>query len=172
MIKGRFQTIQLDEKKVEELYKDMAVEAKLSTFSFPVQADAEAFLQEYRQGKNFEKLGLQQVELGKAEGANDGEFIKLVDLLPAVAKTVFEMEPGAVSEVFQGEKDYLVFRLEAKRVYEDAKIRQEANSQVFQQQARERQEEFFKTLEEKYVTFHKDTTQSLDFAAIVAKTPG
>jgi parvulin-like peptidyl-prolyl isomerase len=172
LLNEQFKKLQLDEQEVEKTYRDMAIEAKLQTYSFTDQADAKAFIADIEAGGDFQALGEQQLAAGKAEGGEEEDYVKLIDLLPAIAKAVFEMEPNEVSEAFKGQDNYLVFRLLDKRVYEDPEVRRLATNTVLQEQRKTAQKDYFKALEERYVTFSEEGEKALNFKAIVAEQPG
>lgn len=167
LLAGQLADIQVTEEEVEELYQQMAIEVKLLTYRFFDQADAEALLKEYRAGGDFKDLADKMVAKIKAEGGEDPEYTRLNDLFPAVAKAVYTMENGEVSEAFKAEKGYLLFRLEDRRVYEDQAVRLTAANRLIQKQSRKKQLDYLKSLEEKYATFHADAEAALDFTKIV-----
>lgn len=166
LLAGQLADLQVSEEEVEELYQQMAIEVKLLTYRFFDQADAEALLEDYRAGGDFKDLADKMVAKIKAEGGEDPEYARLNDLFPAVAKAVYTMENGDVSEAFKAEKGYLLFRLEDRRVYEDQDIRLTAANRLIQKQSREKQLDYLKSLEDKYATFHADGEAALDFAKI------
>ncbi|MBN1957141.1 MAG: peptidyl-prolyl cis-trans isomerase [Desulfuromonadales bacterium] len=172
LLKEQLKSIELDQTEVEKLYQDMAIEAKLLTYGFAKRPDAEAFMAELENDADFKQLADQQVAAGKAEGGEDEDYVKLIELLPTIAQAVYDMESGAISEIFKGQDNYLVFKLVDKRVYEDADVRQKAASQIYQREAKTAQDKYFKSLEEKYVRFDEEVLKVLDFAAIVAEQPG
>jgi parvulin-like peptidyl-prolyl isomerase len=169
----QLQNLEPDQEKVEELYGQMALEAKLTSYKFLSQADAQTLLDQYQAGGDFSKLAQAMVESGKAEGGEKSdEFIKLKELLPSVAQAAFAMEIGKVSEIFKTDGGFLLFKLEDRRVYEDPEARNQAVQMVLQQQASEKQTAYFKELEKKYVTMNKEAEQSLDFEKIMQEKPG
>lgn len=164
-------TVQVDEAAVEELYQQMAMEVKIRAYRVHEQTDAEAFLKEFQEGGDFNVLADKMVADGKAQGAGDPKFAKLKDLIPNVAKAVFSMDIGAVSEVFKAEKDFIVFRLEDRRTYEDPEAHLEAEKRALQDAANRRQQEYLNELIDKYATFHEENLAALDFHHIVAEDP-
>ncbi|MFH1216986.1 MAG: peptidyl-prolyl cis-trans isomerase [Pseudomonadota bacterium] len=171
LIGKQFVNLEPDQEKVEELYKKMALEAKLTSYKFQNQEDAQSLLDQYEAGGDFDQLAASMVKSGKAEGGEEAEYVKLKDLLPSVAQAVFTMEIGKVSEVFKAEKGYLLFKLEDTRVYDDPDARIQAVQMVLQQQAGEKQRAFIKELEKKYVTIDKEAEASLDFEKIMKESP-
>ncbi|NJC88473.1 MAG: hypothetical protein FIB02_08080 [Desulfuromonas sp.] len=156
---------------VDELYRQMALEAKLLTYRFFSQADAEALLKEVAAGGDFKTLADRQVAAGKAEGGEEPQYARLNDLLPAAAQAVYTMKTGEVSQIFKADKGVMLFRLEDRRNYEDPAVRQAAADRLMQQESRKQQLAYLQSLEGKYVTFDKDAEQALDFARILAANP-
>jgi hypothetical protein len=163
--------LQPDEETVEELYAQMALEVKTLTYRFHDQADAESLLEELKTGGDFKTLADKMVESGKAEGGGVSEYQKLNELFPNVAKAVFNMEPGAVSEVFKAEKGYMLFKLEDRRIYEDQQTRLAAQNRALQQKADKVQRDYLRGLIDKYATFDDDAMVLVDFELIAAESP-
>jgi hypothetical protein len=171
LLARKIEGLQPDEETVESLYKQMALEVKTVTYRFHQQADAEAFLDDLHAGGDFIVLADKMVADGKAQGGGESEYQKLNDLLPNVAKAVFNMEPGAVSEVFKGTNDFLVFKLEDRRVYEDPAARLAARNRALQQKADKVQRVYLSELIDKYATFDDDAMSLVDFEKIADKNP-
>ncbi|MDH3868835.1 MAG: peptidyl-prolyl cis-trans isomerase [Desulfuromonadales bacterium] len=163
--------LQPDEETVETLYRQMALEVKTVTYRFHQQHDAEALLSDLRAGGDFIELADKMVAGDKAQGGGESEYQKLNDLLPNVARAVFDMELGEVSEVFKGTNDFLVFRLEERRVYEDPEVRLAAQQMALQQKADKVQREYLGELIDKYATFNDDAMALVDFEKIAAENP-
>jgi peptidyl-prolyl cis-trans isomerase C len=171
LIRNQISDLVPDEKEVEELYGQMALEAKLTTYTLTTEADATELLARHAAGEEFDTLAAALVQAGKASGGMEADYLKLRDMLPNVAAAVFAMEPGTVSEVFKGDKGYLLFRLDDRRAYEDPEARAEAAALVRQRAASLRRDAYLKELEEKYAVFDEEAQAALDFAAIVAARP-
>lgn len=163
--------IQVPEEEVEELYQQMAIEAKLRTYSFTEKSDAEAIQTALQTGGDFKVLADKAVADGKAQGGEEPEFAHLNDLFPAVAKAVYALELGGVSEIFKAEKGHLMFQLEERRVYEDPEIRLAAANRLIQQKSKKMQFEYLESLVDKYSTFDEEVEAALDFVTIAAENP-
>ncbi|WP_020675673.1 peptidylprolyl isomerase [Geopsychrobacter electrodiphilus] len=163
--------VKLDEKEIDALYQKMAIETKLLTYKFNEKPDAEAFLKAYRAGGDFKILADQQVSSGKAAGGENSDYMKLIDLFPSVAKAAFSMKKGEVSDIFQAEKGFLIFRLEDKKVYDDPQVRDQAANTLFQQKSREKQMKYLKSLVRKYAKTDEKVMTSFDFGKIMSKKP-
>lgn len=172
LIGRQLRNMEPDREKVEELYRRMALEAKLVSYKFQDEAEARALREQSRAGGDFAQLVRAMVESGKAKGGDAAEYIKLKDLLPNIAQAVVAMEIGAVSEVFKTEKEFMLFKLEDLRVYEDPEARSQAVEMALQAQAVKKKDEYIKALEQKYVTMHKEAEDSLDFIKIEKEKPG
>lgn len=155
----------------EELYQQMAIEAKLLTYLFPEQADAEAVLAGSKAGGDFKALAEELRANKKAEKAEDPEYVRLTELLPAIANAVYSMEKGAVSEIFKKGEGHLLFQLEDKRVYEDPEVRLAAASQLIQQKSKKMQMEYLESLFDKYAVFDEEAEATLDFVKIAEENP-
>lgn len=160
-----------DQEEVDELYGQMALEAKLTTYTVSKEEDAKELLEQHAAGQDFDTLAAALVQEGKASGGTAKEYLKLRELLPNVAVAIFAMEPGTVSEIFKAEKGFLVFRLDDRRIYEDAEAREEAAALVLQRVAGKRRDAYLTELEEKYVQFDAEAEAALDFAAIAQARP-
>lgn len=171
LIGRQLQNIEPDQEKVEELYRRMALEAKLTSYKFQNEADARALQEQYQAGGDFAQLGRAMVESGKAQGGEASDYIKLKDLLPNVAQAVVAMDIGKVSEVFKTEKEFMLFKLEDQRVYEDQEARSQAVEMVLKEQAGEKTKDYIQELEKKYVTMNKEAEESLDFQKIKQERP-
>ena len=171
LLSGQIKDIAADEKELEELYRQMAIEAKLLTYRFFDQADAASLLKEVRAGGDFKVLADKMVAAAKAEGGEEAEFARLNDLLPQIAQAVYPMEKGKVSEIFKADKGYLLFRLEDRRVYEDPETRQLAVKRLLEQEARKKQIAYLESLQDKYATIDEKAEEALNFAGIMEKNP-
>lgn len=171
LIRNQINDLTPDEKEVEELYRQMALEAKLTTYTLTTEAAATELLAQHAAGQDFDTLAAALVKAGQASGGMEADYLKLRDMLPNVAAAVFAMEPGTVSEVFKADKGYLVFRLDDRRAYDDPEARVEAAAMVRQRAASLRRDAYLKELEEKYAVFDEEAAAALDFAAIVAARP-
>lgn len=164
--------IQVPDEEVEELYQQMALEAKLLTYQFTEEADAKAVLEKTQNGGDFKQLADDAVQAGKAQGGEEPEFARLNDLFPSVAKAVFDMEPGSISEVFKGPNGYLLFRLEERQTYEDPEVRLAATNRLLQQKSKEKQYDYLQSLIDKYASYDEEVKESLDFTKIAYENPG
>jgi len=163
--------LQVDAEQVEELYREMAVEAKLTNYKIFAQADAETLLANYKSGGDFKALADKLVAEAKAEVEAATEYAPLKDLLPAIAQAVYPMQNGDVSEIFKAESGYIIFRLEDKRVYEDPETRLVAANQLLQKASQKKQMEYLEALVDQYASFDKEAEEALDFAKIAELNP-
>ncbi|MDR9502574.1 MAG: peptidyl-prolyl cis-trans isomerase [Desulfurivibrionaceae bacterium] len=171
LIRNQMSGLVPDQEEVDELYAQMALEAKLTTYTLTREEDAQELLEQQAAGHDFDTLAEALVQEGKADGGIAEEYLKLRELLPNVAAAVFAMEPGTVSEVFKAEKGFLVFRLDDRRTYEDAAVREEAAAMVLQRAAAKKRDAYLAELEEKYVHFDEEAEAALDFAEIAEARP-
>jgi hypothetical protein len=103
-------------------------------------------------------------EEGKARGELGTEqYVKLKDLLPAVAQTADVLEVGSVSQIFRAPGGFLVFYVRDIRPYEDPDLREEARRKIVEPLRRERAGEYADSLEEKYATIDYDLLSEVSF---------
>ena len=165
--------LQVDVEKVDKLYEQMAIEARTLTYKFNVRNDAEALLKKVSAGEDFKAVAELMISENKAEGGKDGQtYNRLNDLFPDVAKAVFDMEIGSVSEIFTADDGFLVFRLEDRRIFEDPEIRRIAFQRVFEQESTTVQREYLNSLIDTYAEFNDDSIKELDFARFSETKPG
>ncbi len=171
LLAGQLAELKVDIAEVDELYQQMAIETQLLAYKVFAQADAEALLAGARSGGDFKKLANKLVAEKKAEGGEASDYARLNDLLPAVAQAAYELKKGEVSEIFKEEENFMLFRLEDKRVFEDPVVRQVAADKIFQQQANKKQLEYLNSLEKKYATYDPEAEEALNFARIAKESP-
>ena len=172
LVSTQLKDLRVPVSEVEELYKEMALEAKLLTFSFADKADAEKLLKEVEAGGDFKQLGDKLVAAGKAKGGEAPEYARLQDMVPSVAQAVYGMKVGDVSQVFKGAKNYYLFQVKARQVYDDPEVRQAAANRLMQQLAEKKQFEYMDGLIAKYATYNKETEAALDFVKIADEEKG
>ncbi|MBE0500787.1 MAG: peptidyl-prolyl cis-trans isomerase [Desulfuromonadales bacterium] len=171
LLAGQLEELKVDMTEVDELYQQMAIEARLLAYKVFAQADAETLLAGARSGGDFKQLADRLVAAQKAEGGEALEYARLNDLLPAVAQAAYGLKKGEVSEIFKEGNNFMLFRLEDKRVFEDPVIRQVAADKIFQQQANKKQLEYLNSLEKTYATYDLEAEEALDFARIAKESP-
>jgi len=163
--------IQADPQAVEELYRQMAVEVKLLVYRFDNKTDGQILIEEIEGGAAFDSVAERMVEEGKASGDEVIDYTRLTDLLPNVAKAAYAMSIGDVSQIFQSDKGFFVFRLEDRRIYDDEAVRQEARKRVLQDAAQKRQMEYLNELIDKYATFDDAVLADLDYQKKADENP-
>ncbi len=171
LLARQIENLQPDAELVDELYRQMALEVKTLTYRFQEKVDAELLLEGLQSGEDFKTLAAKMLADGKAEGGEDGEYLRLNELFPSVAKAVFDMEIGTVSEIFQAEKGFLVFRLEDRRIYEDQPTRLAAQNMALQQKSQTIQMDYLRELSDRYASFDDEVMATVDFEQILAKEP-
>lgn len=165
--------LQVDVEKVDKIYEQMAIEARTLTYKFSDRADAEGLLEKELAGEKFKDIAEQLVAENKAEGGKDGQvYNKLNELFPDVAKAVFTMEIGSISEIFSADDGFLVFRLEDRRIFEDPETRRIAFQRVFDEESAKTQRDYLSDLIDTYSTFNDNALNSLDFAKFSDDQPG
>jgi len=164
-------SVALDENAVDELYRQVSLEAKLESYRFRSEADAQKLLDAVDNGEDFTILIAAAVKEGKAVGSDDQGYTKLKDLLVNIAKAASSMEIGDVSEVFRQADGFVLFRLLDRRFVEDSKALQFARNKVLETQRARAGTDYINQLIDDYVTFNEDAREDLDFAAIKQANP-
>jgi hypothetical protein len=153
-----------DEKEVDDLYEKMSRELLLTALKFKREEDALAFEKEYESRGDFTAVAARFIDEGRAEGAIDGEqYLKLKDLLPAIAQTAFEMKPDSVSRIFKAPGGYLVFYLHDVRSYEDPGIREEARQMILEPLRKRTADEYVDLLIAKHCTVDEKLLEEVSF---------
>jgi parvulin-like peptidyl-prolyl isomerase len=164
LMSPQLETVEADQAEVDELYKKMSREFLLTALRFKREEDALVFQGEYDETGDFIGLATRFVEAGRAEGDVGGqEYVKLKDLLPQIAKAVFEMDADSLSPIFTVDGGFLLFYLDDMRFYEDAEVREEARQTILKPLKKEKADEYVDWLIAEYATVDRDLLDQVDF---------
>ncbi len=158
--------VEPDAAEVDKLYRTMSRELLLETLKFAKESDALAFQERQKSGEDFQKSAEAFIEERRAEGQLGGqEYVRLKDMLPAVAQSAFAMEVGSVSEIFTAQGGFLLFRVVDARFYEDPSLRAEARAKVLEPLRKQKGNEYGELLEQRHATVDEALFEEVSFEA-------
>ena len=167
--------IRPDGREVEKVYRDSIREFKVRSYLFAREEDAKQAEGEIRSGAGFDNVMKRMVAEGKAEGREEGVYMKGKDLLPEIAGAVSILSEGGVSPALKvsagrmGETAFTILMLEGIRYPENPEAREQARREVLKEARLAAINKYVETLKKKYVKVRKDTLDGLDYEA---KEPG
>jgi len=165
--------VQADEEQVDKVYKQTAREFRMTTLLFDKEENALLFEKEFKEGGDFRDLAKRFIEEKRAEGELDSpEYLKLKDLLPAVASAASTMEVGSVSQIFRAENGFMLFRIDDARFYEDPELQENAREQIVDRLRKEKAVEYGNFLIKKYAVIDEDLLEDVDFEPRKRGIPG
>ena len=164
-----------NEREVEKIYKESIREFKIRPYYFWKEEDAIQADGEIRSGSDFDNVMKRFVSEGKAEGKDEGTFLKEKDLLPEISEAVLKLTEGGISpplKVSSGRRGggaFTILKLEGFRYPESQEAKEQARKQVLQKQRMEAIRKYGEALKKKYVKIHQETLEGLDYES---KDPG
>ena len=175
LLSRQVKNVRPDGREVEKAYRDSIREFKVRSFLFAREEDAKQAEEEIRSGSEFDNVMKRMVTEGKAEGREEGVYLKGKDLLPEISGAVSILSEGGVSPALKvsagrmGEAAYTILMLEGIRYPENPEAREQARRGVLKEARLAAINKYVETLKKKYVKVHKDTLDGLDYEA---KEPG
>ena len=175
LLSRQVKNVRPDGREVEKVYRDSVREFKVRSFLFAREEDAKQAEEEIRSGSEFDNVMKRMVTEGKAEGREEGVYLKGKDLLPEISGAVSILSEGGVSPALKvsagrmGEAAYTILMLEGIRYPENPEAREQARRGVLKEARLAAINKYVETLKKKYVKVHKDTLDGLDYEA---KEPG
>ena len=158
------------EKEVERLYKEATREWKLVSVMFTKKDDAEKMLERLKAGEQFADLAKKVVAEGTAKGGDQGQYLKVKEVIPAIAAVVSGMAAGSVSPIIPIEPaGYALVKLEDIRQVDSPGERDRVRQEALKNAKEEALKHYNQTLIKRYVVVHKAVLDHLDFEA---KEPG
>ncbi len=164
------------EKEAEKLYKEATREWKLISVMFASEDDAKKMLERLKAGEKFADLAKKVVAEGTAKGGDQGQYLKIKEVIPAIAAVVSKMAPGSVSPVIpikaaENAKTagYAVVKLEDVRQVDSPGERERARQEALKNAKVEALQHYSQTLIKRYTVVHRAVLDYLDFEA---KNPG
>jgi hypothetical protein len=148
---------------VERRYRIAAGEAKVDALHFAKLGDAEAFVSRVTQeGAAFDEVVEEYVRDGRAEGGPGTEFIPLGEVVPAVAGTILDLEPGEIGRPVPLEAGATVVRLVELRVRDDPEARRSAERDVLEAARLKALGAYVDELKGQYARVNQDLLEELD----------
>jgi len=160
----QMESVEPDEELVDDLYRQMSRELLLTALKFRREEDALAFQEEYESSGDFDATARRFIDEGRADGEIEGEqYMKLKDLLPAIAKKAYEMDVGSVSPIFSESEGFILFHLEDARFYEDPVVREEARTKFMEPLRKKAADDYIDQLIAKHATIDEKLLEEVDF---------
>jgi hypothetical protein len=169
LMERQVKDIKVDDKEVEKYYKESVKEWKVSSVMFEKEEAAKKMVEEVKAGKNFDDLAKQWVAEGIAKKGDEGQYLKVKEINPQVAKVVSQMKVGSVSPVIPIKLGFVVLRLEDIRYPEEPQARNRARQEVLKQKKVEALKNYNAALMKKYVKVHPEVLDRIDYES---KAPG
>jgi parvulin-like peptidyl-prolyl isomerase len=158
-------TKKADSKEVEKLYKDAVKEIKVKSLLFDKEEDAKRLEEELKAGGNFEDAANRMVAAGTAKGELEGQYLKVVSMLPEVAVGVSSLKEGEVSAPIKIGNRFTLVIMEGVRFPEDPEARKKAEKDALQAKRTAALKKYVEDLKKKYVKEDEKLVKSLDFEA-------
>ncbi|HXI03567.1 MAG TPA: peptidylprolyl isomerase [Candidatus Saccharimonadales bacterium] len=156
---------QPDPASVENVYKRLVHEWKVSPVLFSKEEDARAFVDAVGKGGDFDALAKQALASGKAKLVEEGRYEKVSDFRPEALKVLSALEIGQAGGPVRLENGFVVLRLLDERYPDDAAAHQKASDLVLQADRQTRLREYMDELRARYTHVDKDLLGKLDYDA-------
>jgi hypothetical protein len=158
------------EKQAERLYKEATRQWKLVSVMFAKEDDAKKMLERLKAGEGFADLAKKAVAEGTAKGGDQGQYVKVKEVIPAIAAVVSKMAPGSVSPVIpikSGENTkpagYALVKLEDVRRVDSPEEKEAARREALKNVKVEALEHYNQTLIRRYAVVHRAVLDYLNF---------
>jgi parvulin-like peptidyl-prolyl isomerase len=163
LMKRQVKDIKVDDKEVENFYKESVKEWKVSSLMFEKEEVAKKMVEEVKAGKNFDDLSKQFIAEGAAKRGEEGQYVKVKEINPQIAKVASQMEVGSVSPVIPIKLGFVVLRLEDVRYPEDPEALNQARQEALKQKKVEVLKSYNAALIKKYVKMHQKVLDRIDY---------
>jgi hypothetical protein len=166
LLEQQVRDVTADPGEVDQLYKESVKEWKIKSVVFEKEEDAKKIEEQITAGMAFDEAFEKAVSLGIGKGEAQGQYLKQKELRPRIAELVSNMEAEAVSPiVFLSKKNFVIFKLEGVRYpdEEDATAKQNAARLALNQKRVRTANAYYAGLKEKYVTFHAEVFDTIDY---------
>ena len=157
-----------DEKQIDEIYREMVKEWRITSVWFETEDGARKFREIMKGGKSFEETVRLAVEEGITKDVSQSKYFKDSDLNIPVAQLISRMEIGSVSPpVSFDKKGFIIFKLEDVRIPEDedSEARKRAEVQARNQVRVQAARAYYQDLKKKYVRVDENLLAALDYEA-------
>ncbi len=169
LFRQRLESVTPEPSRVEKLYRDAIHQVRIASVFVKKESDARELEAKVKATGDFAGPAAEWVAAGKAERGPDGQYLKAVDLVPAVQSVVATLAPGAIAPLIQVDKGYTLLRLEEVRDVESPEARRAAEAQALEQKQAEVRTEYAEALRQEYAKVNSAVLDGLDFEA---KEPG
>ncbi len=169
LMERRVKDTKVDEKEVEKLYRDSIKEWKISSLLFENEDAAKKMAEEIKAGKNFDELSKQYVAEGKAKAGERGEWLKVKEISPQIAKAVSKIKVGSVSPIIPIKSGFVILRLEDVRYAENPETMKQAREEALKLKKVRILKDYSNALIKKYAKVNQDVLKRIDYES---KTPG
>jgi parvulin-like peptidyl-prolyl isomerase len=163
LIEHRLKNVKADEKAVERLYKQAVKEWKVSSVLFEKEDDAKKMAKELGTSQLFDELTKRAVAAGAAKEGELGQYVKVRELSPEVAKAVSTMKLGSVSPVIPVKQGFVLVRLEGIRYTDNPEEKERARQEALAQARLQALTAYNGALIKKSVKVHKEVLGSIDY---------
>ena len=154
-----------DPKRVEEAYRALVREWKVSAALFAKEEHARGLAAEVKAGKGFGERARAYLADGRATKLEEGVVLKRGATDPAIAEVVPTLAVGSTSAVIATKAGPVVLRLEDIRYPEDPEARAKTERVVLTSARKDAVTAFDQALKKKWVTVHRAVLESLDYDA-------
>lgn len=161
--------VKVDEKEVEERYKELIKEWKVKSISFEKEEDARAMEAALKEGKDFDEVLRGFLAAGRGKGTAEAEYVKNMNLLPEVSDAILKTKVGSVAPIIRIKSGFVILKVEGIRYPESPEAKQEARLETLAKKQRQRLSQYDRELRSRYVKINQPLFKGLDFEA---KEPG
>jgi hypothetical protein len=152
-----------DKEVVEKYYKAATKEFKIKSVIFAKDEDAKKMAADLKGGKDFDSLAKKAVADKTAKGGEEGQYMKVDQLLPGVAAEAEKLKAGEVAPIIMVKEGYTILKLEGIRYGEDLNAKKEAEKQALMDKKRAFLKDYFADLKKKYTVMNQKLYKSLNF---------
>ena len=163
LMERQVKDIKVDDREVEKFYKESVKEWKVSSVMFEKEEAAKKMVEEIKAGKNFDDLSKQLVAEGTAKRGEEGQYLKVKEINPQIAKVVSQMKVGSVSPIIPIKLGFVVLRLEDIRYPEEPEAWNQAKQEALRQKKVEALKNYNAALIKKYVKVNQEVLDRIDY---------
>jgi hypothetical protein len=157
-----------DAAEVERIYQLAIREWKLKSVLFEKEADAQAMVDQLRQGAQFDALAAQLVAEKKAHGGDEGVYVNTGQMLPEIAARVEAMKVGESTPAVPVATGFAVFKVEDLRRTDAPAARDAAEQISLGRLHAQAQQKHVEELVRRYARIDRRLFERLDFEQSVA----
>jgi parvulin-like peptidyl-prolyl isomerase len=168
LMERQIKDIKVDDKEVENLYKESIKEWKISSVMFEKEETAKKIAEEIKAGKNFDELLKQLVAEQKAKGGEQGGYLKVKEINLEIVKVASKMKVGSISPIIPIKSGFVILRLEGVRYVEDPEAMKQARDEALKRKKVQALKDYGNALIKKYAKVRQDVLNSVNYEA---KTP-